>query len=148
MAGTEYDMTKHPKIQRFGTVNPGINVLKFSIDFTKTPVNAADDDWKIYEFKEEWILMGGWARNTSASTSAATVDIGTAADGTELDTAVDISTALTVWTAMDTMVVETEIIMTADTGLYLNFNAAAVSDGNLEIMLLVLVEPGNDQGIY
>ena len=148
MAGTTYDMTKHPKIQRFGTINPGINVVKIRIDFTKTPVAAAGDNWKIFELKEEWILMGGWTRNVTASSSAATVDIGTAEDGTELDTAVDISTALTVWTAMDTMVVETEIIMTADGYIWLDFNDAAVTDGDLEIMLLILVEPGNDQGIY
>ena len=144
MAGTTYDMTKNPLIGRYGTIKPGHNVIKISIDFTKTPVAAADENWKIYELKEEWILAGGWTRNTTASSSTATVDLGTGEDGTQLDTAIDISTALTVWTAMDTMVAETEIIISADGYLWLDFNTAAITDGNLEFLFVILVEPGND----
>ncbi len=144
MAVSTTNMTKHPKIQRYGTINPGHNLIKIVIDFSKTSVDTADDDWTILNINDDWILGGGWTRMSTASTSAATCDIGTAGDGTELDTAIDLSSATTTWTAMDTMVVETEIIPTADGYIFLNFNSAAVSDGVLEILLTILVEPGND----
>jgi hypothetical protein len=141
MAGTTYDMTK--QVDVMGEVGMGISTIRIHIDFAKLPVNAADDNWKILKLKEDWILYDGYTK-CSASTSIATVDVGTQEDGTELDTAIDISTALTDWTVMDTMVSGTPIIVTADGYIWLDFNAAAVSDGWLDIFLLILGAPGED----
>lgn len=146
MAGTTYDMSAHPKVQRLGIVRPGIEAIYIKIDFTKTPVAAADNNWKILAIKDEWILMDGYTRCT-ASASTATVDVGTAEDGTELDTAIDISTALTTWTVMDTLVAGTPIVITADGYIWLDFNTAAVTDGVLEFLLFIGCGPGDDSTV-
>jgi len=144
MAGTTYDMTNNDKIRILGETSPGISPILITIDFTVTPVNATDDNWKILELKDNWILHSGFTRCT-ASSSAATVDIGTAEDGTELDTAIDISSALTDWTVMDTLKDGTKVIITDDPGyIWLDFNSAAVSDGILEILLYIQTAPGED----
>lgn len=144
MAGTTYDMSAHPKIQRLGDVKPGVNYLYVKIDFTKTPVAAADENWKILKIADEWIFLAGFTRNPTASTSTATVDVGTAEDGTEFDTAIDISTGLTTWTVMDTLKDGTAVVITADGYVWLDFNTAAVTDGNLEFLFIVATGPGDD----
>lgn len=143
MAGTTYDMSAHPKIERLGDVKPGVNYLQIKIDFTKTPVDAADDNWKILKVSDEWIFLAGFTRNT-ASSSTATVDVGTAEDGTEFDTAIDISTALTSWTVMDTLKDGTAVIITADGYIWLDFNTAAVTDGVLEFLFVIACGAGDD----
>ena len=145
MAGTTYDKTSPTgQLQVYGdNMWPGLNVVRIHIDFAKTPVAAAGDNWKILALNDGWILKCGYTKLT-ASTSTATVDIGTAEDGTELDTAVDLSTASADWQAMDTLVEGTPIIVTADGYIWLDFNTATVSDGTLDILLEILVAPGED----
>lgn len=143
MAGTTYDMTNSAGIEVMGEVGPGLSPIRIQIDFAKTPVAAADENWKVFALREDWILYDGYVK-CSASSSTATVDIGTAEDGTELDAAIDISTALTDWTVMDTLVAGTPIIVTADGYIWLDFNTAAVTDGTLDIFLLILGAPGEE----
>jgi len=142
MAGTTYDKTKEVEVT--GEVLPGINTITIKIDFNKLPVKTTDDNWKIYPVKDGWVLQDGYTRVPVASSSIATVDIGTAEDGTELDTAIDISVAVTNMTVMDTLVIGTPIIITSDDYIWLDFNSAAVSDGTLEIHLLIFAAPGED----
>lgn len=149
MAGTTYDKTfPNGQIPTYGTeVKPGFNTVVIRIDFSVTPVAAADDNWKILKLNEGWKLHCGYTRIPTASTSTATVDIGTAEDGTELDTAVDLSTAATDWQAMDTLVQGTPILITADGYIWLDFNTAAVSDGLLDIWLEIIVAPEQDSTV-
>jgi hypothetical protein len=143
MAGTTYDKTKEVEVVG-GVLKPGLNNVLITIDFTKMNVAAAGDNWKIFALQDGWILYDGYTR-VGASASAATVDIGTAEDGVELDTAIDISSAAADWTVMDTLVSGTPIIVTADGFIWLDFNSATVSDGKLEIWLVILAAPGEDQ---
>lgn len=144
MAGTTYDKTTPTgQLEVLGNVCPGYNVIRINIDFAKTPVLAADDNWKILKLNDGWILKCGYTKLT-ASTSTATVDIGTAEDGTELDTAVDVSTASADWQVMDTLVEGTPIIITADGYIWLDFNTAAISDGTLDILLEIVAAPQED----
>lgn len=143
MAGTTYDKT-NGQLQVLGTVKPGFNVILVKIDFSKTPVLAADENWKILQLNEGWELLNGYTRLPVASSSVATVDIGTAEDGTELDTAVDVSTAATDFQAMDTLVAGTPILVTADGYIWLDFNTATISDGKLDILLQIVCAPEQD----
>jgi hypothetical protein len=142
MAGTTYDMTK--KVEVIGEVTNGLAFVTIKLDFTKLPVAAADDNWQVLALKDGWILYDGYTRIPTASSSTATVDIGTAEDGTELDAAVDLSSAATDPTVMDTLVAGTPIIVTADGYIWLDFNTASVSDGTMEIHLLIAALPGED----
>ena len=143
MAGTTYDKT-NGQLQVLGTVDPGFNAVVIQIDFSKTPVLAIGDNWKILELNEGWELLNGYTRLSTASTSVATVDIGTAEDGTELDAAVDVSAAATDWQVMDTLVAGTPILITADGYIWLDFNAATISDGTLDIYLQIVCAPNQD----
>jgi len=146
MAGTTYDKT-NPTGQLEvlgGNIYPGLNVVRIKIDFSKTPVAAAGDNWKVLKLGNGWQLVNGHTRVPVASTSTATLDIGTAEDGTELDTAIDLSTQATAWTAMDTLVAGTPILISADGFIWFDFNTAAVDDGTLEVRLEILVAPGED----
>ena len=143
MAGTTYDKT-NGQLEVLGTVKPGFNAILIKIDFSKTPVLAADENWKILQLNEGWELMNGYTKLLVASSSTATVDIGTAEDGTELDTAVDVSVQATDFQAMDTLVAGTPILIAADGYIWLDFNTAAISDGTLEILLQIVCAPGQD----
>lgn len=143
MAGTTYDKTKDVTI--IGGVNhPGVNDVVIRMDFSELNVAAADDNWKVFTLQDGWILYDGYTRIPTASASTATVDVGTAEDGTELDAAIDISVAAADWTVMDTLVSGTPIIVTADGYIWLDMNTAAVTDGVLEIWLRILAAPGQD----
>ena len=145
MAGTTYDKTSPTgQLEVYGDIKPGFNVLVFKIDFSKTPALAAGDNWKILAVKDHWELFNGYTRLTTASTSAGTVDIGTAEDGVELDAAVDVSVAAADWQAMDTLIAGTPILVAADGFIWLDFNDAAVSDGTLDIKLQIIVPPDSD----
>ena len=142
MAGTTYDYTDSGAIDVMGEPTSGISAVRISIDFAKQNVAASGDNWYVYALKEGWILLYGFCKCTESS-SAATVDIGVSEDGTELDTAVDISTALTDWTVMDTLA-GTPVIITDDGYIWLDFNSASVSDGTLDILLYIAAAPGED----
>lgn len=145
MAGTTYDYTlRRPGIEQIGEVCPGINTVTIKIDFQKLNVAASDENWKILAVKDGWILYDGYTRVPVASDSVATVDVGTAEDGTELDTAIDLSSQATDITVMDTLVAGTPIIITADGWIWLDFNSAAVTNGTLEFHLLIWAPPAED----
>ena len=146
MAGTTYDKTTPTGQLEVlgGNVYPGLNSIRIKIDFSKTPVAAAGDNWKVLKLGNGWQLLDGKTRVPTASTSTATLDIGTAEDGTELDAAIDLSVQATGWTDMDTLVSGSPIEVTADGYIWFDFNTAAVSDGTLEVWLLIQVAPGED----
>jgi len=143
MAGITFDKT-NGELEVLGTVRPGFNSIVIKIDFSKTPVTTIGDNWKVLALNEGWELLNGYTRLSTASTSAATIDIGTAEDGTELDTAVDVSTQATDWQAMDTLVAGTPILVTADGYIWLDVNTATISDGTLDIYLQIICAPTQD----
>jgi len=137
-----YDKTK--EVEVLGEISPGFNFITIKIDFNKVPAKATDDDWKVFVLNNNWVLLNGYTQIPVASTSLGTIDIGTAQDGTELDTAIDISTGATGMTAMDTLLYNAAIVITADGYIYLRFNTAPVLDGVLEIHLEILAAPTED----
>ena len=143
MAGTTYDKCKDVEVS--GITTPGIFPILIKIDFSKLPSAASGDNWKIFAVKDGWILWDGFTKVTTASSSVATIDIGTAEDGTQLDTAIDVSTQATDWTKMDTLVDGTKIIIAADGYIWLDINDAAITDGTLDILLFFGTAPGEDQ---
>jgi hypothetical protein len=146
MAGTTYDKsTPTGQLEVLGSnIYPGYNVVVIKIDFSKTPVAASGENWKVLKLNEGWQLINGHTRISTASSSVGTVDIGTQEDGVELDTAIDLSTQATDWTAMDTLVAGTPILVSADGYIWLDFNDAAVNDGTLDIRLEIVVNAEQD----
>lgn len=143
MAGTTYDMTK--KVEVIGEQKPGTFPVLIRIDFSKLPVAAAGDNWKVLAIKDGWILKCGYTRMSTDSTSTGTIDIGTQEDGVELDAAFDVDAgSQSDWTVMDTLVEGTPIIVTADGYIWLDFNTAVIEDGVFEILLEIFCAPGSD----
>ena len=142
MAGTTYDMVN--EVERLGDIKTGLNYLYIKIDFSKTPVSASGDNWKIARIRDGWLFKGSYFRMATDSTSAATIDVGTTEDATDLDSAIDVDggtqTAWTVMTPTDAVPVE----VSADGYIWLDFNSAAISDGMIEFLFTILAEPGSD----
>jgi hypothetical protein len=145
MAGTTYD--KVTLLERLGIINSGFNYLYIKIDFSKTPVAAAGDNWKIARTKDGWLFKACYFRMPTDSTSTATIDVGTAEDGTELDTAIDVDAgSQEAWTAM-TPTDASPVEVTADGYIWLDFNTAAISDGVIEFMFEIMAAPGEDSEV-
>ena len=121
-----------------GNIKQGLNWVHIRIDFSKQNC-AQNDDLKLLEVKNHWILSEGWTRITTATDGASTMDLGTAAGGNQLDDAIDIDSASDTWTAMDTLAVETGIAITADGYIYARVLDAAVSSGIVDVMLAIIV---------
>ena len=126
-----------------GTPSPGEFYLYKKVDFSEDPMAAVGDDFKLAGTKDGWLIKDSYFRMPVASTSAGTVDVGTAQDGTELDTAIDVDGANTAWAAMTpTNAVPVEV--TADGFIWLDCNTAAIEDGVIEFMFCIMAAPGDD----
>lgn len=119
---------------RFGTF-----WLYTKIDFSKQNC-AQNDDLKIFQVRDKWLLLRGYTRCLTASTNAWDADIGTAAGGTELDENTGGDSAGD-WTAMTTLAGGAEIALTADGYIYLRVTDAAASDGVFEVAIEVFAGP-------
>ncbi len=127
-----------------GTPCPGEFYIYSKIDFSKTPMSAVGDDFKLSAIKDGWLIKDSYFRMLTASTSAGTVDVGTAQNGTELDTAIDVDGANTAWAAM-TPTNASPVEVTADGFIWLDCNTAAIEDGILELMFCIMAAPGDDE---
>jgi len=127
-----------------GDSKPGLFYIYSKVDFAKYPMAAIGDDFKLAGTKDGWLFLGAFFRMLTVSTSAGTVDVGTAQDGVELDTAIDVSGANTAWAAM-TPTYAAPVEVTADGHIWLDCNTAAIEDGVLELMFIVMAAPGDDE---
>lgn len=132
----------HQHVEHKAMVKPraGIFPLYVKIDFS-TPAHklaAAADYLVVAKLLKNWIILDSYYKMPTASTSAATIDIGTTYDGSgqEVAAGVDISTGLTGWTQGSLLSGALEIV-DADSYLTVEALSAAISDGVLEILLLV-----------
>jgi hypothetical protein len=137
------------KLQQGGipNVKPGSNWFWIRVDFSLQP-GAATDIYKLCEIKNHWILKSGFTRATVASLPAsATIDIETAAGGDQIDAAVDITSGTDTWIRCDTLDDDGPIPITADSYIYMTLNTAAAVSGILDIMLEVIVAPGDEESV-
>ena len=128
--------------------------LYAKVDFNKQPLGI-NDDLRLFKIKDKWVLRNGYTRCLVASGVANTIDLGTAQNGTELDTAANANSAGD-WLQMDTLgivivddtadVNVTQIPVTADGYVWLDNNTAAASSGVFEVMLEVMVSPNDAEG--
>lgn len=125
-----------------GNPRSGLFTLYQRIDFSKHPMSAVGDDFKIFETKDSWLIVDSRGRMPTASTSTGTIDIGTTQNGTDIDAAIDADGALTAWFAGDAL--NAAAVACADGNIWLDCNTAAITDGVLEVFLTVLAPPNDD----
>jgi len=130
-----------------GNVKSGMFTVYAKVDFTAHNM-AQNDIFQLAKLKNGWIVMAAFYR-AAVSTSTATMDIGITKDGTgqEIKAGLDISTATSNWTVsantIDGLTAYGEL--TADTYVTCEALGAAVANGNLEVMLLVLASPADSE---
>jgi hypothetical protein len=116
------------------------------IDFAKTSLATAND-YKIARVGANWLYKASYFRMPTDSTSAGTVDVGTTASATDLDSAIDVDAgSQTAWTAM-TPTDSAPVEQSADGYIYAEANAAAIEDGVLELMIWVQAAPNEDSKV-
>ena len=120
------------------STKPGSNWFFFRIDFSKQNC-AQNDDLKLCEVKNHWVLKSGFTRVQTACDGAATLDLGTEAAGNQIDDAVDIDSATDTWLRFDTLDDDGPIALTADGYIYARVLDAAVDDGIVDVMLEVVI---------
>ena len=120
------------------SIKPGSNWFFFRLNWAQTPF-AQNDTAKICEIKNHWVLKSGFTRATSATTGAASLDIGTATAGNQIDDAIAIDSATDTWIRFDTLDDDLPIAITADGHIFIKVLDAAVADGITDIMLEVIV---------
>lgn len=114
---------------------------------------AATDVIRVIRLKDHWILKNAWYRVHTASTdsSTRTVDIGTADNGTEIASNVDMKTAGD-W-VQGTIGKDSagtsgvHVIQGADGHIFVSPDHAFTS-GKLQIMVEVVAAPGSEDGSY
>jgi len=118
---------------------PGTFWMYARVDFSKQNMGI-NDDIRLFQVRDKWMLLRGFSRCVSASGVANTLDIGTAQNGTELDTAFNANSAGD-WTIMDTLKSGGEIALTSDGYIWLDNNTAAASSGVCDFLIEVLASP-------
>jgi len=122
-----------------GNVTNGIFNIYAKIPFQEHPM-VANDIFQLAKLKAGWILLGSWYRMPgTASTSTATMDIGTTKDGTgqEVAAAVDLdSIGNAIWNE-GTILPDAPEIVDADSYLTAECLGAGAANGVLEIQLMV-----------
>jgi len=124
----------------------GLFYIYMKVDFSKTNIATAND-YRIARIADGWLFLGSFFRMPTDSTSTGTIDIGTTQSGTDLDSAIDVDAgSQTSWTAM-TPTYASPVEVAADGYMYLEANSAAVNDGVLEMMFVVMAAPNEDSAV-
>jgi len=118
---------------------PGVFWLYSKFDFSKQNMGI-NDDARILQVRDKWLLLRGFSRCLVASAVANTVDIGTVQNGAELDTAFNANSAGD-WVIMDTLKSAGEISLSADGYIWLDNNTAAAAYGIVEVAIEVYAGP-------
>ena len=122
----------------------GLFYIYINIDFSKVPITCTTNDYKIARTAHGWLILGSFFRMPTDSTCGATVDIGTAASGTELDTAIDVDAGTqTGWTAM-TPTYAAPVEINSDGHIWLEAETVDITDGVLQMMFIVMAAPDED----
>lgn len=138
--------------QNLPSVRPGCFWLHVKVNLaqinSKNPNNAVlatGDNLRVCRIKDKWLLLRGFTRVNTGCSNALTVNVGTAASGTELDAVFDGQTAGD-WIIMDTLKSAGEIAVTADGYIYCHMDGGvAPADGEFELMIEVYVGPEDAQ---
>ena len=136
---TTFDLTH----KAMGNPKSGLFTLYTKIDFSKdVSLAAAEDNIKIFETNAGWLIVDSRHRMPTASTSAGTIDVGTAESGNNIDSDIDADAGLTAWTASDAL--NAAAVACADGHIWVEAIAAAITDGILEVFLTILAPPNDD----
>jgi hypothetical protein len=128
-------------------IKPGSNWFHIKIDFTLQGA-AQNDIFKICEVKNHWIVKCGFFRATvDSGTASGALSVGTASAGTELSATHDISTATDTWIRFDTVDDDGPIALTADGYLWAQVIDAAAYAGNCDLMIEIIVAPGDEDRV-
>lgn len=120
------------------TNKPGSNWFCIRINWAEQNC-AQNDSLKICEVKNHWILKSGFTRAKSATTGAASMDIGVSLADNSIDDAVAIDSGTDTWLRFDTLDDDAPIALTADGHIFVKVLDAAVDDGVTDIMLEVII---------
>jgi len=124
----------------------GLFYIYMKVDFTKCNISTAND-YRIARIADGWLFLGSFFRMPTDSTSAGTIDIGTTQSGTDLDSAIDVDAgSQTSWTTM-TPTYAAPVEVASDGYMWLEANAAAVNNGVLEMMMVVMAAPNEDSSV-
>ena len=124
----------------------GLFYIYLKVDFSKCNISTAND-YKIGRVADGWLFLGSFFRMPTDSTSAGTIDIGTTQSGTDLDATIDVDAGSQAgWTAM-TPTYAAPVEVAADGYMWLEANAAAINDGVLEMMFVVMAAPNEDSAV-
>ena len=131
----------HTHLEHLAQVNPkpGIFPLYCKIDFAEHPLDAAADYLVLAKLLQNWIILDSYWKIPTDSTAANTMRIGTtySGAGTEVVTAMDVDAgSQTTWTQGTIKSGAIEIV-DADSYLTLYSITTAMSDGIVEILLLI-----------
>ena len=129
-----------------GNVTNGIFNIYAKVSFSNHPM-AANDIFQLAKLKAGWILLGSWYRSKTASTSTATMDIGTTKDGTgqEVKAGVDLDAiGNTIWNE-GVILPDAPEIVDADSYLTIEALGAAVTNGELEVQLMIFAGPADSE---
>jgi len=120
------------------SIKPGSNWFFFRIDWSKQNC-AQNDDLKLCEIFNHWVLKSGFTRATVATDGAASLDLGTSAGGNQIDDAIAIDSGTDTWIRFDTVDDDGPVALTADGYIYARVLDAAVDDGITDVMLEIVV---------
>ena len=114
----------------------GVFWLYTRVNFTQQNLGI-NDDMRLFQVMDGWELLRGFSRCVIASGVSNTLDIGTAQNGTQLDTAFNANSAGD-WTIMDTLKSAGEIAIGADGYIWLDNNTAVTGTGVCDFLIEVM----------
>ena len=135
MAEHEWYKTHQPNLT---SIKPGSNWFFFRLNWREQNM-LQNDTLKLCEVMNHWVVKCGFSRATIATTGAASLDVGTASAGNQLDDAIAIDSGTDTWLRFDTVDDDGPVALTADGYLYLKVLDAAVTDGITDLMIEIIV---------
>ena len=120
------------------SVKPGENWFFIRVQPKLQPMATADN-LKLFQVYNHWIIKDGFSRIYTATTAAATADIGTAAGGQEISAALDLDSAADTWVRFTAVDDDAPVAITTDGYIYFECLDADIYDGIIDLLFEVVV---------
>jgi hypothetical protein len=104
---------------------------------------AAGDDFRIFRVYDNWIIRDSYVRIPTAFAASTTLDIGTAAGGTQISNAIDGTDTVTYadWAQQVVDPNDNTVTIGADGYIWLEVNVTTPTVGEIEVLLEVVAGP-------